>query len=159
MMFLIFPMVTPYQTLTFSFFLLTEYFPDNNLLPSPTPSVRLKGAAEDDVPQIDDFRTEYHPSSGRPPILQRFEDYGQHNPSIAVTPSDERPWEPFRSRLDFEIAELALEAALNKKQTDRLLSLFDRCARQLDNFTLRNHADMSKLWDLASDRCTHVSLQ
>ena len=60
------------------------------------------------------------------------------------------PWKPFRSHVDFEFAEFALDAALNKKQTDRLIKLVHRVRQQEDNFTLASHAELSDIWREAS---------
>jgi hypothetical protein len=63
---------------------------------------------------------------------------------------------PFRTRLDFEIAELILDSALNKEQTNRLISLLNRCAGPTENFTIRNQDELLKFWDLASNKCINV---
>jgi hypothetical protein len=47
---------------------------------------------------------------------------------------------------------------LNQNQVDTLVSLIRRCAAYIDGFTLTNHADMNKQWDLASKKCTQVDL-
>ncbi|KAG2339941.1 hypothetical protein BDR05DRAFT_977501 [Suillus weaverae] len=60
--------------------------------------------------------------SGRETLYQRFEEFGV-TPETQAPPVDEAPWCPFRSHGDFEFSEIALDAALNKGQVDRLLSL------------------------------------
>lgn len=106
-----------------------------------------------DNPAKDDFRTEYHEKAGKPPKVSRFEDYHLHNipnaPPIQTTSGD-APWKPFDSRADFEFAEIALEAALNKKQIDHLVKIIRRCVEGEDSFNLKNHKDLDSLWKDAS---------
>ena len=108
-------------------------------------------------PQLDDFQMEYHPSSGRPSVVEHFEDYGHErsNPHSSTPPSTQ-PWQPFQSLLDFETAELILEAGLNKNQTNRLLSLIARCMKGEEKFTIKNEKQLSKYWELASSKCVKV---
>ncbi|KAG2133599.1 uncharacterized protein EDB93DRAFT_1093239, partial [Suillus bovinus] len=42
---------------------------------------------------------------------------------------DEEPWRPFCSHSDFEFAEIALNAALNKSQINALLALIGCISR------------------------------
>lgn len=110
------------------------------------------------TPELDDFLTEYHPSSERPSVVEHFEDYGhtQSNDRSSAAPPNEHPWEPFQSLLDFEMAELILEAGLNKNQTNRLLSLIDRCVGGKEKFSIKNENQLSQYWDLASPKCVKV---
>ncbi|KAG2085141.1 hypothetical protein BD769DRAFT_1681808 [Suillus cothurnatus] len=77
--------------------------------------------------RVDDIRCEYHPSSGIPPEVHAFEDFKRRPTPLASIPPNKHPWAPFKSRLEFELAELALEACLNNEQTDRLIRLCNRC--------------------------------
>lgn len=54
---------------------------------------------------------------------------------------------------------MALEAALNRPQTDRLIKLIHRAAEEnaYDPFTLKNAKDLNELWDGASSYRTNVS--
>jgi hypothetical protein len=83
----------------------------------------------------------------------RLESSRQRLPS-----TDEQPWLPFRTRLDFEVSEFAQENMLNRAATNKLLSLIRRCGANLEEFTIRNWEDMNKQWDAASKKCTDVSL-
>jgi hypothetical protein len=107
--------------------------------------------------RFDDIRTEFHPASGKEPVVAHFEDYGHTKEFTYTDPPNLRPWAPFQSRLDFEIAELILLAALNKEQTTKLISLLKRVAEGDEEFTLESHADIKKKWEGASDICTQVS--
>ncbi|KAJ7265150.1 hypothetical protein C8J57DRAFT_1622209 [Mycena rebaudengoi] len=72
--------------------------------------------------------------------------------------TDQEPWAPFNSRLDFEVSEFAQDAMLNKTQTDTLISLIRRCADNITSFTINGFGDMSRQWDLASKKCTEVAV-
>ena len=67
------------------------------------------------------------------------------------------PWYPFWSRLDFEFAELALEAALSKEQTTRLLTLAQRIHARTEKFTLQSYHDLQNTWKAAEHCTTPVS--
>jgi hypothetical protein len=112
----------------------------------------------DTNPGLDDFRTEFHPSSKKASVTVSFEQYGQEQPFAYHHHPDQQPWAPFRTRLDFEIADLILEAALSEGQTTKLISLLKRCAESPGEFTLQSHADITKTWEEASSKCVDVSV-
>ena len=103
-------------------------------------------------PHADDIKVEYHPRSNRHTEVFAFEDYHHNQPSAESesAPCDREPWRPFRSRTDFEFAELILEATLNKEQTDMLLKLVCNVQQQPDSFTLTTHAELMEMWEQAS---------
>ena len=101
---------------------------------------------------------EYHPNAGKPTITHPFSEFTQENATQAYEPdSSTDPWYPFRSRLDFEFAELALEAALSKEQTTRLLTLAQRIHARTEKFTLQSYHDLQNMWKAAEHRMTPVS--
>ncbi|KAG1838862.1 hypothetical protein DFJ58DRAFT_718667 [Suillus subalutaceus] len=104
--------------------------------------------------RVDDIRCEYHPSSGIPPEVHAFEDFKRHPTPLASIPPNKHPWAPFKSRLEFELAELALEACLNNEQTDRLIRLCNRCTSRQEKFTFQTHKDIHDRWETASHRLT-----
>ena len=54
----------------------------------------------------DDIKTVYHPHSRLGSHIQRFQTYGTNKNDLHEDPSiPTEPWKPFRSRLDFEVAE------------------------------------------------------
>ncbi|KAF8173786.1 hypothetical protein K438DRAFT_1908928 [Mycena galopus ATCC 62051] len=65
-------------------------------------------------------------------------------------PTDPQPWRPFRSQLDFELAEFCEHNMLNQNSMDTLISLIRRCMLDPDNFTLRSQNEVAELWNLAS---------
>lgn len=105
-------------------------------------------------PQENDIRRDFHEKSGQPSEFSTFEDYSKntHNPSksstrIPTTPeTSETPWKPFGSYSEFEFAEVALEAALNTRQVDKLLKIMQRCIRKDDDFSLHTHNDLTSAW-------------
>jgi hypothetical protein len=113
--------------------------------------------------RLHEIKISYHPASKRPE--QRFginEDLPSMSTSTTVSqPSDpaatQAPWHPFHSRLDFEIAELSLNAHLNKADTENLLSIIRRCIETPEQFTLSSHKDLSEYWDLARSMTDSVS--
>ncbi|KAG1841947.1 hypothetical protein F4604DRAFT_1828380 [Suillus subluteus] len=117
----------------------------NNLLPQPVP-----------VEQPYEFKTEFHPCSGRETLYQRFEEFSV-TPETQTLPAEEEPWCPFQSRGDFEFSEIALDAALNKNQVDRLLSLMARISQGQAQITLKNEADLRKALDNAVAELTPFS--
>ncbi|KAJ6553880.1 hypothetical protein B0H10DRAFT_1848583, partial [Mycena sp. CBHHK59/15] len=97
----------------------------------------------------------FHPHSQCPTIFQSFPDYLATNVSQErVIPRDEAPWKPFQTRLDFEVAEFCELAMLNTEMTEILIALIQRCGHNIQNFTLTSHAELNKLWALASHKCT-----
>ncbi|KAJ7715035.1 hypothetical protein DFH07DRAFT_785677 [Mycena maculata] len=119
---------------------------------SPAPP---DGEGLPDGPKLDDIRRTFHPHSGLPPENLSLEEYLLRESSRSRgPPTQEKPWVPFRTRLDFEVSEFAQENMLNRRATDRLISLIRHCAANPDDFTITNHADMNKQWDLASKKCT-----
>ncbi|KAF9491818.1 hypothetical protein BDN71DRAFT_1578516 [Pleurotus eryngii] len=104
----------------------------------------------------DDIKTEYHPHSRKLPTVQPFDTY-QRRPIIPwaeqSTCDNRLPlWSPFHSRLDFEVASLALDAALKKEHIETLVSLFKCCSLDPHQFTIQNAADIDNIWDLAAHK-------
>jgi len=113
---------------------------------SPEPRSLIPSAEE---PNRDTIRTEYHPKSGRKPNSSTFEQFRRPKPAdIPPAPDDgsAAPWAPFKSRADFEFAEIALQAALNQKQVDKLLKIFERCASGKDKLNLKNNKEIREIW-------------
>ncbi|KAG1895997.1 uncharacterized protein F5891DRAFT_1280887 [Suillus fuscotomentosus] len=108
--------------------------------------------------ELDDIKVEHHPHSQIPSTMHHFSEFSCSCPTEDYVPRNDSPWEPFRTRLDFEVAEIALEAAMTKDQTNRLLNLIHRSASGNDTFTLQNHDEVCSLWDLASQCYTRSQL-
>lgn len=124
------------------------------------PNFALDPHAFSDSPATDSIRTEYHDTSGRPTKVDHFEDYCSH-PNTAQAPGytvNSKPWWPFLSRTDFEFAEIALEAAMTKKQIEKMINLFRQCSHGRDSFNLTNYNDVRSTWEAASQRHTPVPI-
>ncbi|KAJ7509461.1 hypothetical protein B0H11DRAFT_2168801 [Mycena galericulata] len=96
----------------------------------------------------------FHPHTRRSPIFQSFSDYVTSNVSEHTVPMDQAPWKPFRTRLDFEVAEFCELAMLNKEMTETLINLIQRCGNNMKDFTLLDHSELNRMWELASHKCT-----
>jgi len=98
-----------------------------------------------------DIRIEYHPSSGREPEVFAFEEFTQAVNENAY-PMDPEPWAPFKTREDFEFAELARETGMTKAQIDALIRLFHQCIKNgKDSFTLSGYNEMRETLKVASE--------
>src|ERR1700753_3724302 len=75
--------------------------------------------------QDGDIQVEYHPSSGQDTKVLKLDEYRQSALGTGA-PVDSEPWLPFRTREDFEFAEIALETGMTRKQTDAIIKLFHR---------------------------------
>ncbi|KIM65038.1 hypothetical protein SCLCIDRAFT_23133 [Scleroderma citrinum Foug A] len=107
---------------------------------------------------IDNIQVEYHPNSGKPTEKYSFAEFTRvHAPKPYKPDASTDPWYPFRTRLDFEFADLALEAALSKEQTNRLLKLVQRIHSNKERFTLRDYRDVESSWKAASHCMPAVS--
>jgi len=128
----------------------------------------------DRVHNPDDIMISRHPSSGRDtPEFLPFDEYcsskfdsesgdGPTSDSddilLPESVKSKQPWKPFRTRLDFEVAEVMLSAHMNKRQTETTIQLFNRVKgtdRNDSDFTLVNYSDLSLIWDHA--RTTRAS--
>jgi hypothetical protein len=105
---------------------------------------------------VNDIKVEYHPNSGIPTSVEHLHEYRQRRLGERQQLPDQ-PWKPFRTRGDFEFAEIALDAALNKAQTNALISLIHHCISVPTSFTLSNHAELCQLWEQTSNKLTVVS--
>ncbi|KIK31401.1 hypothetical protein CY34DRAFT_38403, partial [Suillus luteus UH-Slu-Lm8-n1] len=98
--------------------------------------------------ELDDIKVEYHPHSQISSTIHHFSEFTCSCMTEDTVPCNNSPWEPFHTRLDFEIAEITLEAAMTKDQTNHLLDLMHQSASGNDKFTLQNHNKVHSLWDL-----------
>ncbi|KAG1901609.1 uncharacterized protein F5891DRAFT_1187480 [Suillus fuscotomentosus] len=100
----------------------------------------------------DTFKTKYHPNSRRAPAIETFSAFGHSIEAEArsLPIVDDEPWQPFMCHADFEFAELAHQAALNKDQTDKMLALIWQITEGHAKFTFKSHAEVSKAWDRAA---------
>ena len=133
--------------------ILSNYTEDTDIQPARHPPGPMGAAAEThptanlDAPLVDDIRTEYHPYSHRSPHTAHFEDHGTEEKSARRQFCDiKKPWSPFQTWLDFEVAELIHETAMNERQTTVLLSLLKCCADGFEKFTIKTHQELQNIW-------------
>ena len=109
-------------------------------------------------PQIDDIKIVYHPHSGKRDEIFHLEDYKSSLPRPTDIPTEKNPWRPFRTRIDFEIAELILATHMNKDQTTTFLELLHKIAANPKCFTIENKNELDNTWEGArSYHATGVS--
>jgi hypothetical protein len=113
-----------------------------------------------DLPEPDSIFTEYHPSSGRAPTIVPLHEHShRHFPN---TIPEQRPWEPFNTRLDFELLEFAMETGFNRKQLARYIGLIHKAIAlsniENEKFTVQSVTEASKLWELAASRRVAVRI-
>ncbi|KAG2046447.1 hypothetical protein BDR06DRAFT_899222, partial [Suillus hirtellus] len=70
------------------------------------------------APQLDDIKIKYHSHSKIPLTVHLFLEFTCHCPTEDTVPCSASQWEPFHTRLDFEVTEIALAAAMMKNQTN-----------------------------------------
>jgi hypothetical protein len=108
----------------------------------------------------DTIKIEYHPSSDRRSETFAPENHVWTAPLGSTPPVDPSPWLPFRTREDFEFAELALETGMSKAQTNAMIRLFHKCIEDGKGcFTLSSHDEMQETLSVASERLPKVCLR
>lgn len=108
-----------------------------------------------------DIKVVYHPSAKMAEKIFHFEDYKPYLPkdeSSSTVPPNPKPWKPFRSRLDFELAEFMHDAHFNESQSTQFLSLIRQCIETPSDFMFKDVADLKNCWDHARQlKATTVS--
>ncbi|KAJ6476594.1 hypothetical protein DFH09DRAFT_1253495 [Mycena vulgaris] len=104
--------------------------------------------------KAEDIKRVFHPHCKRKVVFQSFDDYVASNVAEQSAPIDPQPWRPFRTQLDFEVAEFCENNMLNRDSTETLISLIRRCMLKVDDFTLTTKHELDELWELASHKCT-----
>ena len=115
-------------------------------------------APDEEPPQADDIKIEYHPHSGHAMEYFRFEDYGHTKKSTLATSQNQELWKPFHSHVDFEFSEFMLRASLNKDLSDTLIQLVHQVKQNPEAFTIINHDDVSHTWNEAVHLATPVCI-
>lgn len=108
-------------------------------------------------PEAHKFAITYHPNSGRAPEIQEGLDGGNKKPS---PPRNLEPWSPyFKSREDFEIAEVIMRVGVRKADCNRIFKAVKRCLSGKGSFNLNTFSDVQGAWERASSQLTTVSPQ
>lgn len=123
-----------------------EAGPSNPAAGPSNPTARLRyGPLTDEsrrrTPQVDDIKVEYHYSAATPGVIYPFDSFVRDMAEDEAEPVGQ-PWAPFDSRADFEFAELAHEAHLNKRQVKQLLKLINKLVFKRDRLTFKSPKDV-----------------
>lgn len=112
------------------------------------------------APKASDFVIEYHPHSKRATRIISTEEFKASliDNSVPTSPPDDNPWRPFRSREDFEFAELVHDASLNRPQIERFIKLIQCCQDAPGAFTFRKYSDLKDSLESASRILTPVTI-
>lgn len=115
--------------------------------------LRIISDAASESPDPDHISIEFHPSTKKAPKIVQMHEYSPltyHETRPAPQPKiDNEPWSPFRTRLDFEVAELALNTHMNKGHINVLFALIRKCIKNPDDLTLRTASEVEKVWTAA----------
>ena len=116
-------------------------------------------ALSSNAPQPGDIYITYHPHSKQDAKVMTPEEFKQGmNQASSTGPPDEKPWLPFRSKEDFEFAEIVHKAAMNQSQASALIKLINHCQKNPGSFTLGNYDEVKSTWETASKLLTGVSI-
>lgn len=119
------------------------------------------------TPELDDIKIRTHPHSLKEVQVYSFIQYSvivnKHESddlSSFADSIDRRPWRPFRTRLDFETAEVMLEAHMTAALRERNISCIIKAKGDApaSQFTVKDQIEMDKIWAQARDtRASSVS--
>ncbi|KAF6743131.1 hypothetical protein DFP72DRAFT_1102075 [Ephemerocybe angulata] len=102
-----------------------------------------------------DVRIEYSPSLKRKAEYYRRDEYEEHrqkkgrSEGASTRVGADAPWHPFKTRTDFDFAELMFKGGLSKDQIASLLAIIRRCAEGDDILTFRGYPDLQSSWEEA----------
>ena len=99
------------------------------------------------IPLVGDIKIEHHPDTKRVPDFIPLKTYQAKQKLKKPRSNTRKPWKPFRSRSEFEFAEVALRAGLTKMQVNALIQVMQRCIQGEDSFQIRDHDHMHTIWD------------
>lgn len=128
----------------------------------------ISNNTSEEIFELDDIKIIHHPAANRANDTYSFHYYigaPEYSEGDAITTAaanatdpdsdintQNRPWRPFPTRLDFELAEVMLDGHLNSHQIERVISIVHQVTPTPDNsgrFTLKNASDLSHIWDYA----------
>ncbi|KAL0059534.1 hypothetical protein AAF712_013710 [Marasmius tenuissimus] len=99
---------------------------------------------------------EHHPASMNPTRVMEFDSWKKMHSGHQQSSTTTDPWKPFSSRFDFEVAEFALKANLNRELTNRLLSLLHCAGRGIPyaQTSFTSYESICKAWERAGNVVT-----
>ncbi|KAK1215699.1 hypothetical protein PQX77_021704 [Marasmius sp. AFHP31] len=111
------------------------------------------------TPAVNDILVEHHPSIMTPNRVMSLDSYLRSQREEATPPPPmKQPWAPFQSRIDFDVANFALQARLNKNLTNVLLQLVRRITKG-ETVSFKNYNNICELWERASHMSTPFEKQ
>ena len=162
-----------------------QYSFEGERLELPVSTQRTPGVDLNRQNELDDIRIVPHPNTDRLEQIFSFNDYcgvtsespsvasgadkvesvlGVHTGLLNITweHASFPPWHPFRSRLDFEIAEVILSAQMKEPLIAKTISLIKQAvgnSSPASEFTFAGLPEYKKVWDHARDiRCSSVRI-
>lgn len=125
--------------------------------PTVTPTVGVNSNT-DNLPLMDHVRYEYHPRSKRKEReeIVDLEEYtkrrrqpGGDRSRSKATADAKPPHFPFKTRIDFDFAELVFRTSMAKAEITQLLSLVRRCVNREDDLTFPDFDALQASWNEA----------
>ena len=115
------------------------------------------------IPKAGDIVIDHHPHSKKGRIILGPEEYkaSLRDDSEPTEPLDGELWRPFRSRKDFEFADLAHDGMLNRPQIESWIKFARGCQGEnaTGPFTIRNYSDLKDSLESASRLLTPVIIR
>ncbi|KAF6759534.1 hypothetical protein DFP72DRAFT_1100990 [Ephemerocybe angulata] len=97
--------------------------------------------------------SEFYPKRKLSPEVVELDEYNtrrrRQRTEYPTELSDRPPYYPFKTRLDFDFAELVFKSSLQKEQITQLLSLVQRCVNQEDTLTYQDFSGLQASWEEA----------
>ncbi|KAK0473861.1 hypothetical protein IW261DRAFT_1423234 [Armillaria novae-zelandiae] len=96
------------------------------------------------------FCIEYHPSAILDPRILTREEYFQMMAMEMTVSFIDKPWHPFASENDFELAELILHTGMNRQERDSFFKVLKTQAGDHQfAYTINNESDLNDAWSQA----------
>ncbi|KAK0472375.1 hypothetical protein IW261DRAFT_1570964 [Armillaria novae-zelandiae] len=96
------------------------------------------------------FCIEYHPSAILDPCILTHEEYFQMTAMEMTVSFIDKPWHPFASENDFELAELILRTGMNRQERDSFFKVLKTQAGDHQSaYTINNESDLNDAWSQA----------
>ncbi|KAK0480489.1 hypothetical protein EDD18DRAFT_1363668 [Armillaria luteobubalina] len=96
------------------------------------------------------FCIEYHPSAILDPRILTREEYFQMTDVEMTSSFIDKPWHPFASENDFELAELILRTGMNCQERDSYFKVLKTQAGDHQSaYTINNESDLNDAWSQA----------
>lgn len=126
----------------------------------PLPQNRLLSVGAAALP-ADTVRITYPPNLKRKPEYISQDEYlSRHEAKVKkARVLAEEPWHPFKTRSDFDFAELVFKAHLSRDQISALLGVVQRCIGGNDRLTFGDFHDVQASWNEAQHLVEPVCCQ